>query len=167
MTASASPDQLRDSVSELAHRHISNFVDGEWLEASGAGRSRPGHTLPPLTAARHEFEACVDTIRFAAGAARVLHGPIAGTYVSETTSIFQRQPYGVVAGITPWNFPLLQALVKIAGALAGMHEAVLGHPQLIDSQFLEEPGRAGKVTDVAGRREKRADAWTTAHGRRP
>lgn len=205
MTATASPGQLRDSVSELAHRHISNFVDGEWLEASGtdelevvdpatgrtltsvtsstaqdvdqavqaASRALPawaqapaaeraaallrladlaethGEELTllecldagkPLTAARHEFEACVDTIRFAAGAARVLHGPIAGTYVSETTSIFQRQPYGVVAGITPWNFPLLQALVKIAGALAVGNTLVLKPAEvtpLSTSRFIE------------------------------
>ena len=36
-----------------------------------------------------------------------------------------REPYGVVAGIVPWNYPLLNACMKLAPALAAGNTAVL------------------------------------------
>src|SRR4029079_18958213 len=33
-------------------------------------------------------------------------------------SVMRREPVGVVAAITPWNYPLLQAVAKIFPALA-------------------------------------------------
>jgi acyl-CoA reductase-like NAD-dependent aldehyde dehydrogenase len=40
-------------------------------------------------------------------------------------SILERRPIGVVAGITPWNFPLYQAIEKIAPALAAGNTIVI------------------------------------------
>ena len=40
-------------------------------------------------------------------------------------SILQRRPMGVIAGITPWNFPLYQAIEKIAPALAAGNTIVI------------------------------------------
>ena len=81
------------------------------LEAVDAGK--------PISAVRDsEVPAAIDSIRFAAGAARSLSGQASGNYLSGATSILIREPFGVVAGITPWNFPLLQAVVKFAAAIA-------------------------------------------------
>ena len=36
-----------------------------------------------------------------------------------------REPYGVVAGIVPWNYPFLNACIKLAPALAAGNTVVL------------------------------------------
>jgi betaine-aldehyde dehydrogenase len=80
----------------------------------------------PITAARDdEIPTAIDAIRFAAGAARALSGQSSGDYLSGATSVFLREPYGVIAAITPWNFPLVQAVVKVSAALATGNTMVL------------------------------------------
>jgi len=72
----------------------------------------------PLGYARDEMPVCSDNLRFFAGAARVLEGKAAGEYMRGYTSMIRREPIGVVGGITPWNYPLMMAVWKIAPALA-------------------------------------------------
>jgi betaine-aldehyde dehydrogenase/aminobutyraldehyde dehydrogenase len=79
----------------------------------------------PLAYARDEMPVCVDNIRFFAGAARVLEGRSAGEYMRGYTSIVRREPLGVVAGIAPWNYPLMMAVWKFAPALAAGNVQVL------------------------------------------
>ncbi|MBT2418862.1 aldehyde dehydrogenase family protein [Streptomyces sp. ISL-22] len=45
-------------------------------------------------------------------------------------SLVVREPYGVVAAITPWNFPLHQVAAKVAYALAGGNTVVLKPSEL-------------------------------------
>jgi betaine-aldehyde dehydrogenase len=72
-----------------------------------------------------ELPPCVDQLRFFAGAARVLEGRSAGEYMPEHTSFVRREPIGVVAQVTPWNYPLMMAIWKIAPALAAGNAVVL------------------------------------------
>jgi len=72
-----------------------------------------------------ELPPCVDQLRFFAGAARVLEGRSAGEYMSDHTSFVRREPIGVVAQVTPWNYPLMMAIWKIAPALAAGNTLVL------------------------------------------
>ncbi|MET8763647.1 aminobutyraldehyde dehydrogenase [Lentzea sp. NPDC004782] len=72
-----------------------------------------------------EIPQCVDQIRFFAGAARALGTAAAGEYLSGTTSYQRREPVGVIAQITPWNYPLMMAVWKIAPALAVGNTVVL------------------------------------------
>src|SRR5438128_7593193 len=72
----------------------------------------------PLSAARDEMPVASDNIRFFAGAARVLEGKASGEYMRGYTSMLRREPLGVVAGITPWNYPLMMAVWKFSPALA-------------------------------------------------
>jgi betaine-aldehyde dehydrogenase len=73
----------------------------------------------PLTAvARDELPVMVDNLRFFAGAARCLEGRAAGEYMEGYTSFVRREAVGVVGQITPWNYPLMMAIWKIAPALA-------------------------------------------------
>ena len=59
-----------------------------------------------------------DHFRFFAGAARVLQGSSAGEYMADHTSWIRREPIGVVGQVTPWNYPLLMMIWKVAPALA-------------------------------------------------
>jgi betaine-aldehyde dehydrogenase len=60
----------------------------------------------------------IDNLRFFAGAARDTHGHHAGEFMVGYTSIYRREPVGVVAQICPWNYPVMMAAWKIGPALA-------------------------------------------------
>jgi betaine-aldehyde dehydrogenase len=66
-----------------------------------------------------------DHFKFFAGAARLLEGRSAGEYMTDHTSWVRREPIGVVGQVTPWNYPLMMMIWKIAPALAGGNTIVL------------------------------------------
>jgi betaine-aldehyde dehydrogenase len=66
-----------------------------------------------------------DHFKFFAGAARLLEGRSAGEYLPDHTSWVRREPVGVVGQVTPWNYPLMMMIWKIAPALAGGNTIVL------------------------------------------
>jgi betaine-aldehyde dehydrogenase len=84
----------------------------------------------PVAHAREELPGVVDVLRFTAGAARVPGPGGAGEYVAGRTSTVRREPLGVVGLVTPWNYPLLEAIWKIAPALAAGNTAVLKPSEL-------------------------------------
>ncbi len=67
----------------------------------------------------------VDNMRFFAAAARDTHGYSSGEYAKGFTSIYRREPVGVVGQVTPWNYPLMMAIWKIGPALAAGCTVVL------------------------------------------
>ena len=80
---------------------------------------------PLQLTAEEELPPCVDQLRFFAGAARVLEGRSSGEYMKDHTSIIRREPIGVVGQVTPWNYPLMMMIWKIAPALAAGNTVVL------------------------------------------
>jgi aminobutyraldehyde dehydrogenase len=80
---------------------------------------------PYARALADELPAVADVFRFFAGAARTLHGPLAGEYLPGHTSMIRRDPVGVVASIAPWNYPLMMAAWKTAPALAAGNTVVI------------------------------------------
>ncbi|MEV7415257.1 aldehyde dehydrogenase family protein [Streptomyces sp. NPDC089919] len=72
-----------------------------------------------------ELPAIADTFRFFAGAARNLPGAVAAEYTEGRTSLLRREPVGVCAQITPWNYPLMMAAWKVAPAVAAGNTTVL------------------------------------------
>jgi betaine-aldehyde dehydrogenase len=72
-----------------------------------------------------ELLPCIDQIRFFAGAARVLQGVASAEYEAGYTSSIRREPVGVISQVTPWNYPLMMAIWKIAPALAAGNTVVL------------------------------------------
>ena len=80
---------------------------------------------PFATTLTEELPPCADQLRFFAGAARVLEGRAAGEYLAGHTSFVRREPVGVCAQVTPWNYPLMMAIWKIAPALAAGNTVVL------------------------------------------
>ncbi|MGH3071023.1 MAG: gamma-aminobutyraldehyde dehydrogenase [Gaiellaceae bacterium] len=79
----------------------------------------------PMSIAADEMPFSADNLRFFAGAARTLEGKAAAEYVEGYTSIIRREPLGIVAGITPWNYPLMMAIWKIGPALAAGNVQIL------------------------------------------
>ncbi|MFW1921054.1 gamma-aminobutyraldehyde dehydrogenase [Acinetobacter geminorum] len=75
--------------------------------------------------ASEEVGASADQVRFFAGAARLLNGTASGEYLEGLTSSIRREPVGVVGQVTPWNYPLMMAVWKIAPALAAGNTVVL------------------------------------------
>jgi aminobutyraldehyde dehydrogenase len=80
---------------------------------------------PRIRMLQDEMPAVSDCFRFFAGAARTMHGPVAGEYLPGFTSMIRRDPIGVVGSIAPWNYPLMMAAWKLAPALAGGNTIVL------------------------------------------
>jgi betaine-aldehyde dehydrogenase len=72
-----------------------------------------------------EIPMAVDQIRFFAGAARLLEGRAAAEYMADHTSFVRREPVGVCAQVTPWNYPLLMAVWKLSPAIAAGNAVVL------------------------------------------
>jgi betaine-aldehyde dehydrogenase len=72
-----------------------------------------------------ELPPMVDQIRFFAGAARNLEGRAAGEYMSGMTSMIRREPVGICAQVTPWNYPAMMAVWKFAPAIAAGNAVVL------------------------------------------
>lgn len=72
-----------------------------------------------------ELLPCIDQLRFFAGAARVLQGVASAEYEAGFTSSIRREPVGVISQVTPWNYPLMMAIWKIAPALAAGNTVVL------------------------------------------
>jgi aminobutyraldehyde dehydrogenase len=88
------------------------------LEALNCGK-------PRIRVLQDEMPAISDCFRFFAGAARNMHGVVAGEYMPGFTSMIRRDPVGVVGSIAPWNYPLMMAAWKLAPALAGGNTIVL------------------------------------------
>ena len=96
----------------------------------------------------------VDNLRFFAGATRDTHGSHAGEFMPGYTSIYRREPVGVVGQIAPWNYPLMMAAWKIGPALAAGCTIVLkpapGTPltTLMFAELIKEAGIPDGVVNV-------------------
>jgi betaine-aldehyde dehydrogenase len=67
----------------------------------------------------------IDNLIFYAGAGRTLDAKSPGEFTGDGTTIFRREPVGVVASITPWNYPVMMAVWKIGPALITGNTVVL------------------------------------------
>ncbi len=67
----------------------------------------------------------VDNLVFYAGAGRTLDAKSPGEFTGDGTTIFRREPVGVVASITPWNYPFMMAVWKVGPALVTGNTVVL------------------------------------------
>jgi len=103
--------------------HIADAIDAR---ADEIVRVESRDTGKPLgLTASEELPPSSDHFRFFAGAARVLEGKSAGEYLADHTSFVRREPIGVVGQVTPWNYPLMMMIWKIAPALAAGNTIVL------------------------------------------
>jgi len=92
----------------------------EFVRAESENTGKPvGLTM------EEEIPMMLEQIRFFSGAARCLEGKSAGEYLAGHTSFVRREPIGVCAQITPWNYPLLMAIWKFPPAVAAGNTVVL------------------------------------------
>lgn len=73
---------------------------------------------PVRLATEFDVPGSIDNVAFFAGAARHLEGKASAEYSADHTSSIRREAVGVVATITPWNYPLQMAVWKVIPALA-------------------------------------------------
>jgi 1-pyrroline dehydrogenase len=99
-------------------------------EADSLGTLESQNVGKPINTMGDEMAMAVDHLRFFAAGARTLDGRAAGEYMAGYTSMLRRDPLGVVASITPWNYPLMMAIWKIGPALAAGNTVVLKPSEL-------------------------------------
>jgi aminobutyraldehyde dehydrogenase len=116
--AATVPKDRSTLLLKLADRIEAEALEFAKLESQNCGK--------PLNAALNdEIPAIADVFRFFAGAARTMHGAVAGEYLPGFTSMIRRDPIGVIASIAPWNYPLMMAAWKMGPALAAGNTVVL------------------------------------------
>ncbi len=103
------------------------------IECRNTGKPRgltTSEEIPPM----------IDQIRFFASACRLLEGRSAGEYMEGFTSFVRREPVGVCAQITPWNYPMMMAVWKFAPAIAAGNTVVLkpAHTTPASTTFMAE-----------------------------
>ncbi|MGE3665985.1 MAG: gamma-aminobutyraldehyde dehydrogenase [Steroidobacteraceae bacterium] len=116
--AATPPKDRAAALLKLADRIEGAATELAAIESRNCGK-------PHAAVLADEIPAIADVFRFFAGAARTMHGAVAGEYLAGFTSMIRRDPVGVVASIAPWNYPLLMAAWKVAPALAAGNTVVL------------------------------------------
>src|SRR3712207_6655745 len=119
-------ESWRDSTPSERQLALLRLADVIEERAEELVRAESENTGKPIgLTMEEEIPAMADQIRFFAGAARVLEGKSAGEYLEGYTSIIRREPVGVCAQVTPWNYPMMMAVWKFAPAIAAGNTVVL------------------------------------------
>jgi 1-pyrroline dehydrogenase len=113
----ATPGERSELLLKLADVIADNAEELAQIESRNVGK--------PISLAREEMPFAADNLRFFAGAARNLEGKSTGEYIKGYTSMVRREPIGIVAGICPWNYPLMMAVWKMGPALAAGNVQIL------------------------------------------
>jgi betaine-aldehyde dehydrogenase len=169
-------DASRDDVHRAVQAAKTAFYDGRWSRLSPGDRSKMIWKLADVIEANSEAIAklesentgkpyafvslggdipfAVDNLRFFASAARDTHGSHAGEFMPGYTSMYRREPVGVVGQVAPWNYPFMMAAWKIGPALAAGCTIVLkpapGTPltTLLLADFIKEAGIPDGVVNI-------------------
>ncbi len=169
-------DASREDVDRAVQAAKRAFYDGRWSKKTPAERSKAIWKLADVIEANIEAIAklesentgkpyafvslggdlpfAIDNLRFFASAARDTHGSHAGEFMAGYTSMYRREPVGVVGQVAPWNYPFMMAAWKIGPALAAGCTIVLkpapGTPltTLMLADFIKEAGIPDGVVNI-------------------
>jgi betaine-aldehyde dehydrogenase len=169
-------DASREDVDRAVQAAKRAFYDGRWSKKTPGERSKIIWKLADVIEANIEAIAklesentgkpyafvslggdipfAVDNLRFFASAARDTHGSHAGEFMAGYTSMYRREPVGVVGQVAPWNYPFMMAAWKIGPALAAGCTIVLkpapGTPltTLMLADFIKEAGIPDGVVNI-------------------
>jgi acyl-CoA reductase-like NAD-dependent aldehyde dehydrogenase len=123
----AAPQERRDALLGLA-----DLVSREGAAIALADSMDMGK---PIGMALQEAQVAAGFIRYYAEAIDKHYGQVAPTGPG-ALEIHLRRPRGVVAAITPWNFPVINAALKLGPALAAGNAVVLKPSELSPSSAL-------------------------------
>ncbi len=164
-------DASPEDVNLAVHAATRAFYDGRWSRLIPAERSKALWKMADLLEQHAEEFArietqnsgkpykflslgadvpfSIDNLRFFAGAARDTHGSHAGEYSPGYTSLYRRDPVGVVGQIAPWNYPLMMAIWKIGPALAAGCTTILKPASItpLTSLMLAEISKEAGIPD--------------------
>ncbi len=125
-TAQKAFEEWRESTPSERQRALLRIADRIEERAEELVRAECENTGKPFgLTLEEEIPPMADQIRFFAGAARCLEGKSAGEYMRGMTSYIRREPVGVCAQVTPWNYPMMMAVWKFAPAIAAGNTVVL------------------------------------------
>ena len=114
----STPGERQKAINKIADAIEARSEELIGIESENTGK--------PLAVTRaEEIGPMLDQIRFFAGAARNLEGKSAAEYFKGHTSFIRREPIGVCAQVTPWNYPMMMAVWKWAPAIAAGNTVVL------------------------------------------
>ena len=143
--------EILERAAHILEAHRSLLID---LVVAESGK--------PVAVAKGEVKSTLERLRLTAQEARSMHGEyIPGDWVEDTKNkmaIVRRQPRGVVAAITPFNYPLFIAAAKVAPALVAGNTVIVKPStetplsMLFFAKAMEEAGLpAGALNIVTGR----------------
>lgn len=98
---------ILSSIADLIETHAEELARMDVLESG-----------KPITQARNEMIGAIDLWRYAASLARNMHGTSPSALGQHMLGLIEREAIGVVAMITPWNFPFVILSQKLPFALA-------------------------------------------------
>jgi betaine-aldehyde dehydrogenase len=114
-TTPAQRSRMLNQIADIIEANVDALVDAETENCGKIIAVTLAEEIPPM----------LDQIRFFASAARLLEGRSAGEYAEGMTSYVRREPIGVCAAVTPWNYPMMMAIWKWAPAIAAGNTMVL------------------------------------------
>ena len=124
--AAAAFETWRDATPATRQLALLRLADAIESRAEEFVKVESANTGKPFAVTMsEEIPPTVDHTRFFSGAARLLEGKAAAEYMAGHTSYVRREPIGVCAQVTPWNYPLMMAIWKIAPAIAAGNTVVL------------------------------------------
>ncbi|WP_051661010.1 aldehyde dehydrogenase family protein [Bosea sp. 117] len=122
----------------LARSDVLRKVAEKLRNDGGAlARIESEETGKPLRQATEEVPWAGDIWDFAAGQARAIHGDVHSNLGRDKLALVLRQPAGVVALITPWNYPLVVLSQKLPFALAAGCSVVVKPSEMTSGTTLE------------------------------
>jgi betaine-aldehyde dehydrogenase len=148
----ATPSERSRALLRIADRMEERAEELVRLESENTGK-------PFQLTMDEEVPPALDQIRFFAGAARMLQGLSSGEYMAGHTSMIRREPVGVCAQVTPWNYPFMMAVWKWAPAIAAGNAVVLKPSDTTPvstvwmAELMSEFLPAGVINVVCGDRE--------------
>lgn len=160
---SMEPDVRGQLLQRIAERIRANAEVLAWLDTLDAGR-------PIRDTLGRDVERAARIFEFYAGLPDKIRGstiPVGERFLNYT----RREPYGVVAAITPWNYPLTNAATKLAPALACGNTVVLKPAEqtplsaLFLARLCSEAGLPDGVVNVVTGFGPEAGAPLVAHPR--
>jgi len=150
----------RDSTPSVRQKALLKIADALEANAEKLVAIESENCGKPISVTMsEEIPPMIDQIRFFAGAARNLEGKSAGEYMPGMTSFIRREPIGVCAQVTPWNYQMMMAVWKWAPAIAAGNTVVLKPSDttpastLFMAEIMSEFLPAGVFNVVCGERD--------------